>query len=108
MSVHGDAVETVFIPEAKGAARCASRRKPAARSDCRFCSTGHQGFSRNLTTAEIVAQLMASRSTICAAASAPLDGQREQLGDDKRVITNVVMMGMGEPLQNYSGRCCPR
>jgi 23S rRNA (adenine2503-C2)-methyltransferase len=58
---------------------------------CRFCSTGHQGFSRNLSTAEIVAQLWHAEHTL-----------RRELGQQERVISNVVMMGMGEPLQNYT------
>ena len=58
---------------------------------CRFCSTGHQGFSRNLTTGEIVAQLWFAEHVL-----------RKRLGTTDRVISNVVMMGMGEPLQNYA------
>jgi 23S rRNA (adenine2503-C2)-methyltransferase len=58
---------------------------------CRFCSTGHQGFSRNLNTAEIVAQLWYAEHAL-----------RQRLKQSERVISNVVMMGMGEPLQNYS------
>jgi len=58
---------------------------------CRFCSTGHQGFSRNLTTGEIVAQLWFAEHTL-----------RKRLGTTDRIISNVVMMGMGEPLQNYN------
>ena len=58
---------------------------------CRFCSTGHQGFSRNLTTGEIVAQLWFAEHFL-----------RKKMGRTDRVISNVVMMGMGEPLQNYA------
>jgi 23S rRNA (adenine2503-C2)-methyltransferase len=58
---------------------------------CRFCSTGHQGFSRNLTTGEIIAQLWFAEHFL-----------RQHLKRDERVISNVVMMGMGEPLQNYN------
>jgi len=58
---------------------------------CRFCSTGHQGFSRNLKTGEIMAQLWFAEHFL-----------RKHLGREERVISNVVMMGMGEPLQNYS------
>jgi 23S rRNA (adenine2503-C2)-methyltransferase len=58
---------------------------------CRFCSTGHQGFSRNLTTGEIVAQLWFAEHFL-----------RRHLQRTDRVISNVVMMGMGEPLQNYA------
>ncbi|MBT9500801.1 MAG: 23S rRNA (adenine(2503)-C(2))-methyltransferase RlmN [Burkholderiaceae bacterium] len=86
----GDAVEAVFIPEDDRGTLCISSQAGCA-VGCRFCSTGHQGFSRNLTTAEILAQLWFAEHTL-----------RKRLGSDERVISNVVMMGMGEPLQNYS------
>jgi 23S rRNA (adenine2503-C2)-methyltransferase len=86
----GDAVEAVFIPEDDRATLCISSQAGCA-VGCRFCSTGHQGFSRNLTTAEIVAQLWYAEHFL-----------RQRRGTDERVISNVVMMGMGEPLQNYS------
>ena len=86
----GDAVETVFIPEADRGTLCVSSQAGCA-VGCRFCSTGHQGFSRNLTTGEITAQLWHAEHVL-----------RRRLGRDDRVITNVVMMGMGEPLQNYA------
>lgn len=85
----GNAVETVFIPEADRGTLCVSSQAGCA-VGCRFCSTGHQGFSRNLTTAEIIAQLRFAERRI-----------RSQRGGDERAVTNVVMMGMGEPLQNY-------
>jgi len=88
---NGDAVETVFIPEDDRGTLCVSSQAGCA-VGCRFCSTGHQGFSRNLTTAEILAQLWHAEHTL-----------RERLGAGAsgRIVTNVVMMGMGEPLQNY-------
>ena len=86
----GDAVETVFIPENDRGTLCISSQAGCA-VGCRFCSTGHQGFSRNLTVAEIVAQLWFAEHFL-----------RRHLGRETRVISNVVMMGMGEPLQNYS------
>ncbi|WP_313084106.1 23S rRNA (adenine(2503)-C(2))-methyltransferase RlmN [Pulveribacter sp.] len=86
----GNAVETVFIPEEDRGTLCISSQAGCA-VGCRFCSTGHQGFSRNLTTGEIVAQLWFAEHTL-----------RGRRGSDERVISNVVMMGMGEPLQNYS------
>ncbi|MDZ4189538.1 MAG: 23S rRNA (adenine(2503)-C(2))-methyltransferase RlmN [Hydrogenophaga sp.] len=86
----GNAVETVFIPEEDRGTLCISSQAGCA-VGCRFCSTGHQGFSRNLTTGEIVAQLWHAEHFL-----------RKHLGKTERVITNVVMMGMGEPLQNYS------
>ncbi len=113
----GDAVEAVFIPEygddgpspgavqpPRGAAAAGGRGRTVldrgtlcvssqagCAVGCRFCSTGHQGFSRNLTTGEIVAQLWFAEHFL-----------RAHLKRDERVISNVVMMGMGEPLQNYS------
>ena len=86
----GDVIETVFIPESDRGTLCISSQAGCA-VGCRFCSTGHQGFSRNLSTAEIVAQLWFAEHTL-----------RTELKTDQRVISNVVMMGMGEPLQNYS------
>jgi len=87
---NGDAVEAVFIPEDDRGTLCVSSQAGCA-VGCRFCSTGHQGFSRNLTTAEIVAQLWFAEHFL-----------RAHLKRDERVISNVVMMGMGEPLQNYA------
>ena len=86
----GDAVEAVFIPEDDRGTLCISSQAGCA-VGCRFCSTGHQGFSRNLTTGEILAQLWFAEHFL-----------RQRFGTDERVISNVVMMGMGEPLQNYS------
>ena len=86
----GNAVETVFIPEDDRGTLCISSQAGCA-VGCRFCSTGHQGFSRNLTTAEILAQLWHAEHFL-----------RRHLKSTDRVITNVVMMGMGEPLQNYA------
>ena len=85
----GNAVETVFIPEEDRGTLCISSQAGCA-VGCRFCSTGHQGFSRNLSTGEILAQLWHAEHFL-----------RQHLKTSGRVITNVVMMGMGEPLQNY-------
>jgi 23S rRNA (adenine2503-C2)-methyltransferase len=85
----GDVIETVFIPEDDRGTLCVSSQAGCA-VGCRFCSTGHQGFSRNLNTAEIIAQLWFAEHFL-----------RKHLKKDERVISNVVMMGMGEPLQNY-------
>ena len=92
---NGDAVEAVFIPEDDRGTLCVSSQAGCA-VGCRFCSTGHQGFSRNLTTAEIMAQLWFAEHF--------LRGHLKRKGKspEERVISNVVMMGMGEPLQNYS------
>jgi 23S rRNA (adenine2503-C2)-methyltransferase len=86
----GNAIESVYIPEDDRATLCISSQAGCA-VGCRFCSTGHQGFSRNLTTGEIIAQLWHAEHTL-----------RKRLGRDDRIISNVVMMGMGEPLQNYA------
>ena len=86
----GDVIETVFIPESDRGTLCISSQAGCA-VGCRFCSTGHQGFSRNLTTAEIIGQLWFAEHFL-----------RKHLGKDERVVSNVVMMGMGEPLQNYA------
>lgn len=85
----GNAVETVFIPEDERGTLCISSQVGCA-IGCRFCSTGHQGFSRNLSTGEILAQIWQAEFFL-----------RRHLGTTQRVISNVVMMGMGEPLQNY-------
>ena len=87
---NGDVIETVFIPEADRGTLCISSQAGCA-VGCRFCSTGHQGFSRNLTTGEIISQLWFAEHFL-----------RKHLKRNERVISNVVMMGMGEPLQNYS------
>ena len=87
---NGDAVEAVFIPEDNRGTLCVSSQAGCA-VGCRFCSTGHQGFSRNLTTGEIVGQLWFAEHLL-----------RQRMSLDTRVISNVVMMGMGEPLQNYT------
>ena len=125
LDIGGSAVETVFIPEQRRGTLCISSQAGCA-LDCSFCSTGKQGFNRNLTTAEIIGQLWhanrvlgiardeadeiaddiadeasaaeahpasdsATDSATCNASAAPL----------LRPVTNVVMMGMGEPLLNY-------
>ena len=114
----GNAVEAVFIPEDDRGTLCISSQAGCA-VGCRFCSTGHQGFSRNLTTAEITAQLWFAEHTLRARFNktsrspgrpkddlAPSGGRAGISGAggsiSERVISNVVMMGMGEPLQNYS------
>lgn len=84
----GNAVETVFIPETNRGTLCISSQVGCA-LNCTFCATGAQGFNRNLTTAEIIGQVwLAARS---------LGHER----NGKRRITNVVFMGMGEPLLNF-------
>ncbi len=87
----GNAVESVFIPEDDRGTLCISSQAGCAMG-CLFCSTGKQGFNRNLATSEIVGQLWWAERELCrdAGITDPND----------RVISNVVLMGMGEPLQN--------
>lgn len=84
----GNAIETVYIPEEGRATLCISSQVGCA-MDCSFCATAQQGFNRNLTTAEIIAQVWFAARTLGG------DFQNE------RVISNIVFMGMGEPLANY-------
>ena len=86
----GNAVESVYIPEDDRGTLCISSQAGCA-VGCRFCSTGHQGFSRNLKSGEIIAQLWFAEHFL-----------RKHFQRTDRVISNVVMMGMGEPLQNYA------
>ena len=87
-----NAVEAVFIPEARRGTLCISSQAGCA-LDCSFCSTGKQGFNRNLTAGEIVGQLWLANRLLGAVADPD--------GEGERVISNVVMMGMGEPLANF-------
>ena len=84
----GNAIESVFIPEDDRGTLCISTQAGCA-LDCAFCSTGKQGFSRNLTVAEIIGQLWQANAALGA------DPKGE------RIISNVVLMGMGEPLANF-------
>jgi 23S rRNA (adenine2503-C2)-methyltransferase len=80
----GNRIESVLIPDKKRLTLCLSTQVGCAMG-CRFCLTGKKGLKRNLTTAEIVNQILAVRETF----------------PDKTSITNIVLMGMGEPLANY-------
>ena len=84
----GNAIETVFIPEPNRGTLCISSQAGCALA-CTFCSTGHQGFNRNLTTDEIIGQLWIANRLLARDTGA------------ERPVTNVVMMGMGEPLHNF-------
>jgi 23S rRNA (adenine2503-C2)-methyltransferase len=88
----GNAVETVFIPENDRGTLCISTQAGCA-VNCRFCSTGKQGFNRNLSVAEIIGQLWWAERELKKSYGIAADGNR--------VISNVVLMGMGEPLLNY-------
>jgi 23S rRNA (adenine2503-C2)-methyltransferase len=90
-----NAIDAVYIPEDDRGTLCISSQAGCA-LDCAFCSTGKQGFNRNLGVAEIVGQLWhANRALLADGASAPWIEQ------GRHPITNVVMMGMGEPLANF-------
>lgn len=85
----GNCIETVFIPEASRGTLCVSSQVGCA-LNCSFCSTGKQGFNRNLTTAEIIGQVWLAVRELS-----------QQNGAHDKRLTNVVMMGMGEPLLNF-------
>ena len=84
----GNCIETVYIPEADRGTLCVSSQVGCT-LNCSFCSTAQQGFNRNLTTGEIIAQLWTAAKAL------------GQTVNSDRLISNVVMMGMGEPLLNY-------
>ena len=86
---NGNAVETVFIPEESRGTLCISSQAGCA-LECAFCSTGHQGFNRNLEAHEIVGQFWIAKCLL-----------NDFGSDNERRISNVVFMGMGEPLANY-------
>lgn len=107
----GNAVETVFIPEANRGTLCISTQAGCA-VNCQFCSTGKQGFARNLSSAEIVGQLWLANRLLGPRRfdqgqpsghpmSAPDTADEGPVDAHDRVVTNVVFMGMGEPLLNY-------
>ncbi len=83
----GNSIETVYIPEAGRGTLCVSSQVGCA-LNCSFCATARQGFNRNLTAAEIIGQLRLANQLLVSP-------------DSERPVTNVVMMGMGEPLLNY-------
>jgi 23S rRNA (adenine2503-C2)-methyltransferase len=84
----GNAVEAVFIPETNRGTLCISTQAGCTLA-CQFCSTGRQGFNRNLSAAEIIGQLWLANRELGATS------------DGERVVSNVVLMGMGEPLLNF-------
>lgn len=92
----GNSIETVFIPEDNRGTLCISSQVGCA-LDCGFCSTARQGFNRNLSSAEIIAQLWIANRRLNSYAC----GSNRPKNGIKRVITNVVLMGMGEPLLNF-------
>ena len=84
----GQAIEAVFIPEPDRGTLCISSQVGCA-LDCTFCATGAQGFNRNLTAGEIIGQVWHANRTL------------PRRGNGEFAVTNVVFMGMGEPLANY-------
>src|SRR6201995_4076283 len=90
-------IETVFIPEPDRGTLCISSQVGCA-LDCSFCSTAQQGFNRNLSTAEIVGQVWLPKAEL-----AEFEQAKQKPGTlgDRRIVTNVVLMGMGEPLANF-------
>jgi len=89
-------IETVFIPDGKRGTLCVSSQVGCA-LDCSFCSTAQQGFNRNLSAAEIVGQVWLAQSELAQERGIDLLNSTTP----ERIITNVVFMGMGEPLANY-------
>ncbi len=101
----GNAVEMVFIPEPNRGTLCVSSQVGCALA-CSFCSTGRQGFNRNLTVAEIIGQLWWANRLLRMENSAPHSSNVAAVTptegmETRRSVTNVVMMGMGEPLANF-------
>jgi 23S rRNA (adenine2503-C2)-methyltransferase len=105
-------IEMVYIPEPGRGTLCISSQIGCA-MDCTFCSTAQQGFNRNLSTAEIVGQVWLANRELRALAVPPIDESQAEDSDEplvaapaahstnNRLITNIVFMGMGEPLANY-------
>ena len=87
----GNCIETVFIPEDDRGTLCVSSQVGCA-LDCSFCATGKQGFNRNLSVAEIIGQLWLANHAL---------GNFTHFNKEQRIITNIVIMGMGEPLLNF-------
>ncbi len=83
------AIEMVFIPEESRGTLCVSSQVGCT-LNCSFCATGKQGYNRDLTTAEIIGQVWLAKHMLA-----------EQYKTDQRIVSNVVMMGMGEPLMNF-------
>jgi 23S rRNA (adenine2503-C2)-methyltransferase len=99
----GNAIEAVFIPEDDRGTLCISSQAGCA-LDCAFCATGKQGFNRNLSVAEIIGQLWHANRLLRAAADPAAPVRLGAAPDDaapEHPVSNVVMMGMGEPLANF-------
>lgn len=101
---NGNAVECVFIPEENRGTLCISTQAGCA-LDCAFCSTGKQGFNRNLTTGEIIGQLWWAKKALGDFRGSTASATNRRIAEtdfpSDRIISNVVLMGMGEPLANF-------
>jgi 23S rRNA (adenine2503-C2)-methyltransferase len=93
-------IETVYIPEADRGTLCISSQVGCTLT-CTFCHTGTQRLVRNLTAGEIAGQIMLARDRLGDWPNAPAPGETQGLPDSERKITNIVLMGMGEPLYNF-------
>lgn len=98
----GSSVEMVYIPEAGRGTLCISSQAGCS-LDCSFCATGKQGFNSNLTAAEVIGQLWWANSKLAGFGVKPARewGEDGKLAQNPRPVSNVVMMGMGEPLLNF-------
>jgi len=92
----GNGIETVFIPEDDRGTLCVSSQVGCA-LDCKFCSTGRQGFNRDLSVSEIIGQVWVANKRLEELGAARLEDAQYH-----RPVSNVVMMGMGEPLNNFA------
>ena len=97
----GNGIETVFIPEDDRGTLCVSSQVGCA-LDCKFCSTGRQGFNRDLAVGEIVGQLWVANKRLQEMERAGQSSRLEGDATSPRPVSNVVMMGMGEPLNNFT------
>src|SRR5690606_6558796 len=98
----GSSVEMVFIPEAGRGTLCVSSQAGCS-LDCSFCATGKQGFNSNLSTAEIIGQLWWANKKLAGFGVKPAEEWQEEgrAPQNSRPVSNIVMMGMGEPLLNF-------
>jgi 23S rRNA (adenine2503-C2)-methyltransferase len=96
----GNGIETVFIPEDDRGTLCVSSQVGCA-LDCKFCSTGRQGFNRDLSVAEIIGQLWVANKRLEEMEEQGLASRLESEVRSPKPVSNVVMMGMGEPLNNF-------
>src|SRR5690349_16591766 len=96
----GNGIETVYIPEDDRGTLCVSSQVGCA-LDCKFCSTGRQGFNRDLAVGEIIGQVWVANRRLEELGAARLASPEGEESSYLRPVSNVVMMGMGEPLNNF-------